>query len=1149
MKLPDTHGPAVPKKIHRFITMSSLCFALAGCGVSSALALTGTINSNATDAAVTDLGGVSNVTSQTTTFCKVGNSSADATQLGVVHVFEIPAALLTDATQQFDTATYSARLVSLASTTRNADLYGLGYRTSPTVLASDSYVGALDGSATLIRDNFLVPGMSAGIQTVSDATLVAYLNTQLFAARAAGATSAYVFLRTSPESTAGNWQWFQLGMVEGGGSSIPTLSYSTSTIPAPAWVPIPLGGGGWVTGLICDPTGTDIYCRSDNGGAFRWVPANSQWISITDTIVPVTTTNSADLMGIAALAIDPANTNNLYVAAGGSPSSTLHGIYASTDKGATWTAINTSIIVAGNEVPKAFGERLQVDPNNSNILWYGSSHDGLQKGVKAGSTWTWTQIPATSVPFGAVPVTTPATAKAGVTFVAFDKNGGSPIMYVGVYDSTVGGTTGGVYQSTDSGATWSKVSGVALATPARGEVAANGTLYVTAGGLVARMPRGGSLADISPVAATNYRALAVDPNDATGNTVYVGLSNGGSNSKIWRTGNGGASWSTQSTNFNNGLSIAAQEPDGTPSVIGYWFGAISDLLVRPGNSSELWAGDFFGVSRTQNAQLLGGATGNQAIWYRLQKNQEQTISSTLKNAPAGSDLMAGLIDVGGFRYNDISHRPYGSYGNAMKDPVDCSNVTGLDFSEANNNIWARVSTNNTAGGSTYYGTGSYTRDGGVNWTAFGEIDRKQIVMGAAGWETWDLTTYLAAQKAKGINTVTLLISTDQNSSRSTSVVAFASKENTTTTIRPYLMVNGSTSLPPTDDALVYANTPTTPDTNTTGDIGVSFSYGGLIADERSSYLKFDLSGVTTITSAVLNLYRQTGTPTGTTYPIGIYACSNTSWNETAVTWNTRPYPYASATGEPNVTCRYLTAAGKNLSGGRIAISGTNPSQLVWLPFAGLTTTPHYSNDCGVTWSPAAGLPAGINETIDKSVPGYTIQQLAADRLNGNFYLALFGQGGSGNHGIYRSTDGGANWSLAGTVAAGTYNVYRAQIMAAPQANDVWVCDDGVAGSTAGGLWRSTNGGTTWSAKLPNITAVGLVSFGKAPIGSSYLYSVYFYGYYNGVKGVYRSDNYGSTWVAMPSLPTDANIQGLAGDRQMPASVFIGTGGRGMFQGQ
>jgi hypothetical protein len=1145
MKLPDTHGPAVPKKIRSLVTLSSLCVLLAGSGISTAYALTGTINSNAADAAVNDLSGVTSVSGATSTFCKVGNSSGDATQLGVVHVFEIPAALLTDATQQFDTATYSARLVSLASTTRNADLYGLGYRTSPTVLASDSYVGALDGSATLLKDNFLVPGMSASIQTVSDATLVAYLNTQLFAARAAGATSAYVFFHTSPESAVGNWQWFQLGMVEGGGSSIPTLSYATSAIPAPAWVPIPLGGGGWVTGLICDATDNDIYCRTDNGGAFRWVPSTGEWISITDTIVPVTTTNSADLMGIAGLAIDPANTNNLYVAAGGATSSVLHGIYASTDKGATWSAINSSIIVAGNEVPKAFGERLQVDPNNSNILWYGSTQDGLQKGVKSGSTWTWTQIPSTSVPFGAVP----SGSKAGVTFVAFDKNGGSPIMYAGVYDSTVGGTTGGVYSSTDSGVTWSKVSGVALATPARGEVAANGTLYVTANGLVAKMPRGGSLSAITPLASTNYRALAVDPNDSTGNTVYVGLSSGGSNSKIWRTSDGGNTWSTQSTNFNNALSIAAQEPDGTPSVIGYWFGAISDLLVRPGNSSELWAGDFFGVARSQNAQLLGGPTGNQAIWYRLQKNQEQTISSTLRNAPTGPELMAGLIDVGGFRYNDISKRPYGSYGNAMKNPVDCANVTGLDFSESNNAIWARVSTNNTAGGSTYYGTGSYTRDGGVNWTAFGEIDRNQITMGAAGWQTWDLTTYLATQKAKGINTVTLLISTDQNSTRSTSVVNFASKENATTTIRPYLLVNGATSLAPTHDAQVYANTPTTPDTNTTGNIGVSFSYAGLTADQRFAYLKFDLSSVGTITSAVLNLYRQSGTPVGTTYPVGIYACANTSWTETAVTWNTRPYPYASATGEPNVTGRYLTAAGQNLSGGRIAISGTNPSQLVWLPFKGLCPTPHYSNDCGVTWSPAAGLPANISETIDKSNPGYTIQQLAADRLNGNFYLALFGQGGSGNHGIYRSTDGGANWSLAGTVTAGTYNVYRAQIMAAPQANDVWVCDDGVAGSTAGGLWRSTNGGTTWSAKLPNITAVGLVSFGKAAIGSSYLYSVYFYGYYSGVKGIYRSDDYGATWVAMPTLPTDANIQGLAGDRQTPASVFIGTGGRGMFQGQ
>ena len=393
------------------------------------------------------------------------------------------------------------------------------------------------------------------------------------------------------------------------------------------WKTVPLGGGGYVIGLVSDSTGSAIYCRTDVGGAFRWNAAKGEWVSITDRIVPSTAENATNLMSIPAIAVDPNNPDQLYVAAGDSIHAALHGIYSSSDQGATWTAINSKILMEGNGPHRTVGERLAVDPNNSNILWYGSSHEGLHKGTRSGATWTWAQVPSSAVPFGEV---AEKGSKAGVTFVTCDRDGQRTTVYAGVYDAV--GVTGGVYRSADGGVTWGKAPGISLGTPVRGQVANNGTLYVTQKGTVAKMLRSGALISVTPEAGIAYRGITVAPNDPDGNIVYVAECSDGQYGKIWRSIDGGSKWAMQSTTYNEGvitaMGHARKEPDGTPSITGYWFGATAALLVNPKNSNELWAGDFFGVLRTQNAQDIGSTPGAQ--WHLLQKGQEETVVEALK---------------------------------------------------------------------------------------------------------------------------------------------------------------------------------------------------------------------------------------------------------------------------------------------------------------------------------------------------------------------------------------------------------------------------------------------------------------------------------------------------------------------------------------
>ncbi|WP_269538859.1 DUF7594 domain-containing protein [Cerasicoccus fimbriatus] len=1016
----------------------------------------------------------------------------------------------------------------------NGDLYGIGYSmTGADVYPSDFYSGPFDSDSVLIEDNFILPSTPSYTQVSnSSAALVDYLNLQLNAMREANATEGYVFFRINPDAYI-YWNFYQVGMADSGGSYLPTLDYTTESVPL--WTSVPLGGGGYVTGVISDPSGDAIYCRTDVGGAFRWAPTddvdgNGSWVSISDAMVPYDTVDASALMCVESIAVDPSTPGRLYKAVGNpSISPTARGIYTSDDYGATWSLVDNSntFVIQGNGSKRAHGERLAVDPNDSDIFWYGSSTSGLRKFEKSGGTWTATQISSSEVPYG--------TTNTGISFVVCDANGGSTILYAGVSDPSVGG----VYKSTDGGSSWSKVGGDSLPEPRRAQIADNGTLYVSGGtDGVAKLPRNGTLSLLSTLPTTAgypsrtvaYHAVAVDPNDATGNTVYVAEVTKGSGI-VLRSTDGGATWANQTS-----ISQSREEPDGTKSLTGYWFGSTASLMVNPADSNELWHSDFFGVSRTRDAQNLGGSPA--ATWHTLQKRQEETVALSLKNAPSGAALLTGLADVGGMRYLDTNARPYGAGGNTTGG----SNITGLDFSEGTPDVWVRGTVNSN--GST--GSGGVSIDGGENWSTFGVLDSKDVSNAStAGWETFDVGPYLRKRQADGATSVTLVLRAKSGQTNH-AYLHFSSKEGTNP---PELLLNGSTTLTPTADAYVRA-------------AGGSSNYGnhvelqaqnyyGQANYHRWSYLKFDLSGQAPITSATLRLYRLAEASDTTAFYTTIEATPTTTWVEgdggtdnspaNEITWSNRP------------TNLHSTPGALWKGGGRVAVSATNPDNIVWMGIknGGSNTPMYYSKDRGVTWSAASGGPyteiTGIYTNGSSVAP--LGQPLASDRANGYFYAANFG---GTSHKIYRSTNQGANWTQVATVSNGnSYNMRTPQLVAAPvsptcpSGGDVWLCDDGSYNDNGGGLWRSTNAGDNWSP-ITTVGKVTAVSFGKAETGSGY--TVFIHGRISGVPGIYRSDDYGSTWEALPN-PTIKDIQALAGDRQNYGKVFIGTKGRGVFQSQ
>ncbi len=123
---------------------------------------------------------------------------------------------------------------------------------------------------------------------------------------------------------------------------------------------------------------------------------------------------------------------------------------------------------------------------------------------------------------------------------------------------------------------------------------------------------------------------------------------------------------------------------------------------------------------------------------------------------------------------------------------------------------------------------------------------------------------------------------------------------------------------------------------------------------------------------------------------------------------------------------------------------------------------------------------------------------------------------AGDPGYARSTDGGATWTMPFVTFRGVSDL----AMKAGTPDTLWLGEHGV------GLWRSTNGGATWSplaGGLPT-TGVNRIVLAAAPSAPNVVYTAIIDGS-AGLRGVYRSDDGGDTWVVKPNTPNFPSPQG------------------------
>src|SRR5271157_1078157 len=160
-----------------------------------------------------------------------------------------------------------------------------------------------------------------------------------------------------------------------------------------------------------------------------------------------------------------------------------------------------------------------------------------------------------------------------------------------------------------------------------------------------------------------------------------------------------------------------------------------------------------------------------------------------------------------------------------------------------------------------------------------------------------------------------------------------------------------------------------------------------------------------------------------------------------------------------------------------------------------------------------------------------IDAVAVDPRNPNtLYVA-------GNTGVFRSTDGAASWTRAGNLS----NVWSLAI-------DPLDSGSVYALNIDRGILKSTDGGGSWSVVSPEGTAsdpfpwlVGWVVVAPGEGGPSTVYAG------GNARGVFKSPDGGSTWTLATSGLFASSIDSLAIDPQNPHMVYIGVDVAGLYR--
>jgi len=439
-------------------------------------------------------------------------------------------------------------------------------------------------------------------------------------------------------------------------------------------------GGNWnavgptnIGGRISDIemiSGQEYYVAAASGGIFKTVNAGADWTSVFD---------DQNTLSIGDIAIDPSNTNRIWVgtgevnAGGGSLAYDGDGVYLSEDGGQNWT--NKGLTQVGN-----IGKVL-VDPNNSQNIFVGAmgplfrndSNRGVYKSQDGGDTWTQALFISDST---------------GIVDMAIHPSNGQ-IIYAAAWQRvrrpqyrSYGGITSGLYRSTDGGENWEELTnGLQTVANQKGRISiaiapSNPDVlyarYADAIGSVQGVYRsndgGDSWTTMNSSALNNvgfhwwFRGIVIDPTDE--NTIY------NVDFQVQKSTDGGSSWFGVFNNVHVDQHALAFDPNDPDNLV---LGNDGGVYFSPDGGST-WTKDEQ-LPITQLYRCYVDPSNASGIYLGAQDN------STHRTLTGGSDDYEIIYGGDGFQplvdpnNSNIIFAQY-QYGNIAKSTNNGASFTG-----------------------------------------------------------------------------------------------------------------------------------------------------------------------------------------------------------------------------------------------------------------------------------------------------------------------------------------------------------------------------------------------------------------------------------------------------------------------------------------
>ncbi|MEM7556444.1 MAG: sialidase family protein [Cyanobacteria bacterium P01_A01_bin.84] len=539
------------------------------------------------------------------------------------------------------------------------------------------------------------------------------------------------------------------------GNTSEVLSVQSPASDLFQWRNINIQGMGYVTGLIISPKSGNVYIRTDVGGTYRFDRKYNRWLPLMDMF---DTSFAAGGVGVESIAVDSQKSERIYAAVNSrnfqllseadknkSKNEYSGEVLVSEDWGNSWkpTGLGKKNIFVGPNKNYRFdtGERLAIDPNKPDLIYFASRQDGLWK--KDGKK-DWIKVGGGLPAANSLPEYQKSDGKKnqnipGFTFTAFDKRSGkinqpSQILYAGVHGS-------GVWQSNDAGKSWKNISQEKNSEgkdPLEGIVASDGTLYVSFG------TKGGNGKKASGGVRKYENSKWTDITPDGKNKVYSGISvqinkpnvlMTISGDRTYRSRDSGITWSKQKMEMG-----VANNPSAPPYYDDDANGGAAAIVIDPQNPKQVWWTNGWGVARTDNVNV------SRPCYKWLMRNLEELDANMVRVPPlpkvnGGADLWSAVHDKIGFRHLDRDQVPKSKI-NPGKVPVSPSfkwvnrdwryypvpfphvaGATGMDYSYQKPNYGAFVGFHQWQGNWSIHGI---TKDNGKTWQGFPSVPQENL---------------------------------------------------------------------------------------------------------------------------------------------------------------------------------------------------------------------------------------------------------------------------------------------------------------------------------------------------------------------------------------------------------------------------------------